>query len=325
MDTKHLFIDSNVWLSLYHFSNNDLEKFLKIKDLIGEQIILYVPIQTRDEVYRNRDAKLKESYDSFSKNDFIKYPSYCKDYPEFEEFNKKYNELKEMHSNWCKNILADISNRTLTADKCIDELFLKTGLIDCDDCIQKAEIRYKKGNPPGKNNKLGDAINWECLLKSVPDGCDLYIISNDKDYKSCVDKESFNGFLKNEWLETKKANVHFYLELTHFLEEHAKDIKLEDEIQKNNLIDKLMFSPNFVTTHNVVSELSKYNGWDENQIRKICYAFIINNQINWISNDPDIYEFYKRIVGEESTELSIGNLVMDKYEELKEKQDPNIK
>ena len=28
---KYLFLDSNIWLSLYHFSSDDLEQFAKLK------------------------------------------------------------------------------------------------------------------------------------------------------------------------------------------------------------------------------------------------------------------------------------------------------
>ena len=45
-----------------------------------------------------------------------------------------------------------------------------------DDRIQTSCFRRR--NPPGKDNKYGDAINWECLLYNVPNEEDLYFIRN---------------------------------------------------------------------------------------------------------------------------------------------------
>lgn len=47
---KNLFIDSNIWLSLYHFTNDDLVQFGKLKELNGTDIKLFVPQQVYDEV-----------------------------------------------------------------------------------------------------------------------------------------------------------------------------------------------------------------------------------------------------------------------------------
>ena len=42
---KNLFIDSNVWLSLYHFTNDDLAQFGKLKEILGQDKILYRTIK----------------------------------------------------------------------------------------------------------------------------------------------------------------------------------------------------------------------------------------------------------------------------------------
>ena len=38
---KNLFIDSNIWLSLYHFTSDDLTQFEKLKDFLDKDIKLY--------------------------------------------------------------------------------------------------------------------------------------------------------------------------------------------------------------------------------------------------------------------------------------------
>ena len=60
---KNLFIDANVWLSLFHFSSDDLEQFSKLQALIGTDIVLYIPEQISHEVYRNRENKIKDALD----------------------------------------------------------------------------------------------------------------------------------------------------------------------------------------------------------------------------------------------------------------------
>ena len=65
--TKNLFIDANVWLSLFHYSSDDLEQFRKLQALIGTDIVLYIPEQISHEVYRNRENRIKDALDKFEK------------------------------------------------------------------------------------------------------------------------------------------------------------------------------------------------------------------------------------------------------------------
>ena len=55
---KNIFIDSNIWLSLYNFTNNDLEQFKKLKSHIDDSINLIVTEQVFDELTRNRENKI---------------------------------------------------------------------------------------------------------------------------------------------------------------------------------------------------------------------------------------------------------------------------
>ena len=62
---KNLFIDSNIWLSLYHFTNDDLVQFGKLKELNGTDIKLFVPQQVYDEVKRKFFARIMKNMSSF--------------------------------------------------------------------------------------------------------------------------------------------------------------------------------------------------------------------------------------------------------------------
>ena len=292
---KNLFIDSNVWLSLYHFTSDDLVQFGKLKEIIGQDIKLYIPKQVYDEVLRNREAKLKDAFKAFEIKS-IQYPAFCKEYTEYEQFNADYNDLIKRYKAWYKKIKTDMQNHSLPADTTIQSFFDASGLIECDAYVDKAYTRYRIGNPPGKDNKYGDAINWECLLASVPDGEDLYFISVDKDYKSELFDDTFNPFLANEWKQKKRSKIHFYTNLVKFLNEHIEDIKLKTEQEKQDLIDKLTASRSFISTHGIIALMNKHSGWTDAQIESICYAAESNSQVGWLLGDDDVYEFYNRLL-----------------------------
>ena len=128
-------------------------------------------------------------------------------------------------------------------------------MIPCDDVVDLAYNRYRIGNPPGKDNKYGDAINWEALLKNIPDYEDIVIISADKDYSSVIDSKRINPFLEKERKSKKNGNIKLYTNLVDFLSEH--DIVLETENKKGKLINELKVSPNFISTHCIIAMLKE--------------------------------------------------------------------
>ena len=292
---KNLFIDSNVWLSLYHFTNDDLAQFGKLKKILGQDIKLYIPKQVYDEVLRNREAKLKDAFKSFEIKSIL-YPAFCKEYDEYAKFNADYTDLIKRHKLWYNKIKADMQNHSLPADTTIQDFFNLSGLTECDEYVERAYTRYRIGNPPGKDNKYGDAINWECLLATVPDGEDLYFVSVDKDYRSEFFDDALNPFLANEWKQKKHSEIHFYTNLVKFLNEHFEDIKLKTEQVKQDLIDQLAMSPNFLSTHGIIAMMNKHVGWTEAQIESICSAAENNTQVSWLLGDDDVFEFYKSLL-----------------------------
>lgn len=318
---KNLFIDSNIWLSLYHFTSDDLEQFSKLKELNGTEIRLFIPEQIRNEVQRNRDAKIKDSLSKFEQFEFS-FPAFCKNYEEYSDFSRDYNALKRRHKLWCEKIHEDISNQELPADKVIREFFESCPVMECtNEMILNAELRFRVGNPPGKDNKLGDAINWECLLTSVPNGEDLFFISTDKDYRSVVDDLSFNLYLKEEWSKRKDSQIHFFNSLVSFLKAHVQEIELRTEQHKDELINGLTYSHNFLTTHAMIRSLSEYHDWSARQIDDICSAAVNNRQINWILGDDDVFSFYEKLLS--SIDANTENVaeIRKRIEELKQEKE----
>lgn len=274
---------------------NDLTQFQKLKDLMGNEICLWIPQQVYDEVFRNREAKINDALKSFEVKE-CNYPIFCQQYSEFQQFHEDFQNLIQRHKEWRKKIEDDVRYQRLPADETIRLLFRAVDLIPCDSFIEKAYTRYRIGNPPGKDNKYGDAINWECLLSRIPDGEDLYFISADKDYRSTLYEDKFNPFLENEWKEKKKSNIHFYKDLTSFFKEHAKDILLKTETEKTQLIKQLQESGSFMTTHVIIGAMNKYSNWTTEQIEDICLAAEDNTQVKWVLEDDDVFKFYTKLL-----------------------------
>ena len=117
---KNLFIDSNIWLSLYHFTNDDLVQFGKLKEIIGRDIKLFIPQQVYDEVSRNREVKLKDAFKQFEVKP-IQYPAFCKEYEEYEKFNSDYTDLIKRYKDWYKKIKADMEARSAAQKEMIEK------------------------------------------------------------------------------------------------------------------------------------------------------------------------------------------------------------
>ncbi len=319
---KNLFIDANIWLSLFHYTNDDLEQFMKLKELLGTEIKIFVPEQIYNEVYRNRENKIKDALDRFEKFS-LSFPVFIKNYEEYDDFYELYSKLKSRHKDWIKKVKKDIVEQSSPADLVLKDFFGSIELIpSIEGIVNRAVLRFDVGNPPGKDRKYGDAINWETLLESVPNGEDLFFVSADKDYASVYDDNSFHPFLLQEWKNKKNSNLVFFKSLNEFLKKHVKDIELKAASEKEELIEELSTSGCFTTTHRVIKELSTYSDWTEEQVHDMCIAAINNNQINWILSDSDVYEFYSGLLSAKSIDESEDDaikIIKNDIKRIKEK------
>lgn len=291
----NLFLDSHIWLDLYSFSNDDLNQFSKLHDMIGSDLRVFLTQQVKDEIDRNRDNKINEAMTSFSKVN-IQFPNLCKGYEQYKSLETIYKSFKTKRNELMRLVMSDIEKRELHADKVIARIFSKIDIIDISEkIIHSSVLRYKLGNPPGKENSYGDAINWESLLEFVPDKEDLFFISYDRDFRSPLADKKINSFLQKEWNEKKKSEIFFYTSLTMFLNEHIKDISLKAENIKNSLIEELRKSGSFAATHSIVKRLNEYESWTEDQCLYLFEAAESNNQVYGIIQDDDLKDFYTRL------------------------------
>lgn len=295
----NLFIDTNTFLAFYHLSSDDLEELKKLGVLIGQRRVkLFLPQQVIDEFRRNRENKIADALNRFSEEKLNnQFPQMCKSYGEYakmraaiEEYNKQKSKLKE-------KLRADIVAGCLKADEIISDLFSKASLIEVsDDILTKAQKRMIIGNPPGKNNSHGDAINWECLLAGVPADEDLFFITEDGDFASELDASEFSPFLQNEWKVSNGREIIFFNRLSAFFKNKFPDIRLASELEKELLITDLAASRNFATSRKLLKQIVKYGDFTDTQLNDIVQAAITNSQISWIAGDDDINEYLRTLI-----------------------------
>lgn len=312
MKTKimNLFVDANIFLDFYHFSNDDLDELKKLVDLINKgEITLVVTSQIIDEVKRNRDNKVADAYKKFKDSKIeLNLPQICKSYPEFRQIKIALTNLKKLKTELAEKLIKDINERTLKADETIQQLFQISQILETKEYLELAKTRYDLGNPPGKDGSYGDALNWITLLSKMKTGVDLFLISDDKDFKSPLNEYSLNSYLLKEWSLKKKSDVFFYTKLSDFFNEHHTDIQLKVEEEKNKLIEELLSSTNYAHTHSVISILSRYVSFTDEQIRELVASAVSNSQVFAILGDLDLKNFYGKLIENREHLISFTDL-----------------
>jgi len=317
----NLFIDTNVFLSFYHLTNDDLEEIHKLAVLIDSgKIILWLPQQVKDEFNRNRENKISDAMKKLREQKIKpQFPQVCKDYSEYSEIRDLIKTYEVKLSSLIDKVNTDVVARTLKADSKISELFDKAQIIEnSPELVNKAKLRMDIGNPPGKDGSIGDAINWESLLEEISNEEDLYLIVDDKDYYSKLDNDKLKDFLIDEWESSKSTDVFFYRRLSQFFKEHYPHIKLASELEKEIAIKDLVNSSNFAKTHNAIARLLKYSEFNKSQVNELLQVALTNSQINLIISDSDVNEFYSHLyhnnldqIDEELKEKIIEEFVAD--------------
>lgn len=76
----------------------------------------------------------------------------------------------------------------------------------------------------------------------------------------------------------------------------------EEELRKEELIDKLEDSESFANTHIVIKQLLEIKEWSENQKAKLFKIALENNQVTYILKDGDVKKFYSAICKDDNSE-----------------------
>ena len=185
-----------------------------------------------------------------------------------------------------------------------------------------AVMRTRLGNPPGKNETVGDALNWETLLATVKDGTDLHLVSEDKDYRSQLSEGVFNEFLRNEWETKKMSELYYYSKISDFFKDCFPGIKIASQIQSDFAIMNLSKSGSFASTHICIAKLDKIDEFTPEQVSQLIEIPGRNGQVGMIIDDPDVHEFYAKLLEKHATDLKdedFGTLleIVEKGKKLK--------
>ena len=307
----YVFLDTNVLLSFYHFASDDLDELQKLIAAIQSgSVVLVIPDQVRDEFSRNREAKIADALSRLREQRLnLQFPQICKDSQLYPHLRDAQRSFEKYHGLLVKEITDAAGRGDLKADALIDQLFAVGKYCQTDNVtLTSAQLRLTLGNPPGKNGSLGDAINWETLLRQVPSGQDLYFISDDKDFRSPVNDARMSQYLTEEWERKKRSTVHYYTRISAFLADYYPNIKLATEREIECLIADLANSGTFVATHAIVAKFAKYSEFTEDQARRIVAAAVENSQVSWILTDDDVAEFVKRVIAGREAAIEPENL-----------------
>jgi predicted nucleic acid-binding protein len=306
-----LFIDTNILLSFYSLNQDDLDELNKLIDAIeSKQITLLLTDQIIDEFNRNREQRIDGAIKSLRTQIFNpQFPQLCEDYSEIEILRESLKHYEQAHAALTAKILIDIKAKNLKADRIIQALFsLGKKLTNSNIMLDRARLRMGVGNPPGKNNSLGDAINWECLLDETPVGEDLYFITGDKDYCSALSDDDFSDFLLTEWSEKKQTKICFYKRLANFCKEQFPEITLATARDKDFLIRDLVNSQSIANTQIAISKLSYYSEFTAAQVNTIVAAAISNRQVVWSIEDDRVKSFLQSVVANNQQYLDAASL-----------------
>lgn len=125
--TINLFIDTNIFLSFYHFTSEDLEELEKPTVLLRQRKVrLWLPEQVSSEFWRNRENKIADALKRLREQKLsLQFPALCKDYNEYTELRDHQREYERKHAKLIDSIVTDVTEKKLKADKIIRHLFKK--------------------------------------------------------------------------------------------------------------------------------------------------------------------------------------------------------
>jgi len=342
MAQTHLFVDTNVFLEFYSSTKESLGQLKDLSEhLTADGICLHLPEQVLDELWRNRETRLKTAADNFKKESHPGgIPQHMLEYPQASEYRTAVEAATRARNAMINQAATDASNNALPADIVLQDLIDKAELyLDDEQIFVRAVKRMQKGSPPGKPDSVGDQYNWEVLLSRVPDG-DLHIVSNDGDYVSALNTGRPHPSLEVEWKQSKNGKLHVYKGVKPFLDRYLADaeeargqpaaepaasppepvqahgVMLEvaaaatpvtaPSAEKEAAIEALVTSPTFRATHEAIAKLEQLRPTiNRTEAERLLEAAIDNSQIALIASDDDVYAFFSALL-EEHLDIDAG-------------------
>lgn len=299
MSKLHVFIDTNIFLSFFAYTNDDIEELKKLIGLIkNEKIVLYLTEQVCREFDRNREGKILQALSEFGRLQLPGLPRLMAHYPKASAYQTAVKNLKSLQNDLVTKAKGHALSEELPADNLFTALKKAVKVIPAEaGDLSEARTRLERGDPPGKENSFGDRLNWELLLGQVPHGSDLHIVSKDGDFSSSIDASKPHPVLAKEWGKINEAELHLHNELRVFLATHFPDIKLATDVERRDAINNLKSSSSFASTHFAIPKLMGFvDLFSADEVDELVEIAMTNNQVGWIGMDIDVRAFYAKIL-----------------------------
>lgn len=328
----HCYIDTNIYLSFFSYTQDDIDQLKKLNEAIKRnQLTIYLPQQTIHEFERNREVRLSTAFKSFKVSEFAGTPRFANDLDEVAGYNAACAAYKVAYTKLVAKAREKANARELDADKLISQIMKSCVYIPHTvELYNKALERSNLHRPPGKENIVGDRLNWESLLIAVESKSNLNIISTDSDYESRLDGTLPHQALRDEWSAKNGGDLILYGALKPFLDRHFKAIVISAEtIVPNESLDdeeepvtvdviglqiteksraslqvdvlrsvmrEFIGSDSFKTTHRTIRFLMpRIPSLEQKEIHDLLEAFENNKQISATADDDDVRIFGERL------------------------------
>jgi predicted nucleic acid-binding protein len=265
-----VFIDTNVYLTFFSFTEEDLEELRKLRVAIeNREVRLWTTRHVKDELQRNREARVAQSLDAIRKlKPGGKVPQMARNLADFGAFIAARRQFEQQLNALDEQLPAEFFDGTPAADRVLKELLgVATEIVMTEDVVEAARRRAELGRPRGKPGSLGDAINWECLLAKCPSGHDLHLVTEDLDFASKVNRERVSTYLNDEWRRLKGSQIVLHSRISSFFKARFPAIELASEFEKELRIRALVSSNSFESTHRAVAGLAGYTDYTPQQVR----------------------------------------------------------
>jgi len=117
----HVFIDTNILLSFYHYSDDELDLLHNVfADHEHGSATVHVTEQVKDEFVRNRDNKLRDALKKFNDSKINpQFPSFMKGYEEYEKLRDITKAANKLSKTILRKAQLSIDKESLPADQLI--------------------------------------------------------------------------------------------------------------------------------------------------------------------------------------------------------------
>lgn len=295
---KFLYIDTNQYRHLYSqnegFSDEIHSLICKLID--SDHVKLLLPQQTDDEIQRNRlrdwPEAHKKSIEKQIKTVVEKSTSARENFAEYDKSSSLIKEIENHSKNLSKRIDKEVERFVKDTSAPNKKLFglLKRSerITETDTVFERAERRFKKGNPP-YDTKIGDHLIWESLIERLAQESKPELIFVGNDNKAWGP----DRWLSEEFNKRTSGSVVFVKRLSDIpVLTAAEQKKIKEAEEKNSLANALedfVNSQSFIDAGANARRLLGYQDkLDETDLIKIFDAARTNFEIyqSFFTSEP---------------------------------------